>query len=110
MNRRILCVDDNPEICDLIPLILDRFDVLTAFSVEEGRRALAAESFDLIISDIHLPDGKGTTFLDFPVPVIIISGDWLGGWSDELVRAAGVVYKGKDFVNSLSESVTDILD
>jgi EAL domain-containing protein (putative c-di-GMP-specific phosphodiesterase class I) len=54
-----------------------------AFEVESGRQAIAAlesESFDVIISDIHMPDGDGLVLLrevrrvDLDVPVILMSG------------------------------------
>lgn len=39
------------------------FDVTTAASVAEGRRRIAGEGYDLVLSDLRLPDGDGIDLL-----------------------------------------------
>jgi CheY-like chemotaxis protein len=60
--KRILCVDDEPEILEIIKfdLELDGYTVVTASSVEEALRKLSEQAFDLVLSDVKMPglDGK----------------------------------------------------
>jgi two-component system KDP operon response regulator KdpE len=64
---RILAVDDDPANRMLIRAILVRADdpalrgagVLEAATLAEARRILASETIDLLLLDVHLPDGLG---------------------------------------------------
>jgi EAL domain-containing protein (putative c-di-GMP-specific phosphodiesterase class I) len=78
----VLVVDDDPTLRRMLTRLLKRagFDVA---DVETGRRALAAlesKRFDVIVSDIHMPDGDGLELLrsvrriDLDIPVILMSG------------------------------------
>jgi two-component system response regulator VicR len=60
-KRRILCVEDEPEMIDLIRLILERrgFEVLGAVGGEEGLEAIRREKPDLILLDLMMPDVDG---------------------------------------------------
>ena len=90
MNRRvrgqprILVVDDEPDLLELLELTLSRMglDTTRAESVEEAIRLLDKEPFDLCLSDMRLPDGEGLRVvehitqkaLDVPVAVITAFG------------------------------------
>ncbi len=58
---RILMVDDHEDTSSALKRLLVRFgyDVQLANSVQSALEAAATEPFDLIISDIGLPDGSG---------------------------------------------------
>lgn len=58
---RILMVDDHEDTSSALKRLLVRFgyDVQLANSVQTALEAAASEPFDLIISDIGLPDGSG---------------------------------------------------
>ena len=77
MRRKILLVEDTPELNDIIALYLEEegFAVQCAYSIEDTVQALSKEAFDLIILDINLPDGDGLLFEDLrqtsTVPVIL---------------------------------------
>jgi DNA-binding response OmpR family regulator len=60
-KRRILCIEDEPEMIDLIRLILERkgFEVLGAVGGEEGLDAIRREKPDLILLDLMMPDVDG---------------------------------------------------
>jgi CheY-like chemotaxis protein len=59
--HKVLLVDDNAETLRTIAMVLrsSGFDVRTAESVESAFEALRLEHFNLLVSDIGLPDGSG---------------------------------------------------
>lgn len=56
-----LLVDDEPEICELLRVMLRRNGTQchVAHSLAEGRAALANSIFDAVFVDVNLPDGLG---------------------------------------------------
>jgi two-component system response regulator VicR len=60
-KRRILCIEDEPEMIDLIRLILERkgFEVLGAIGGQEGLDAVRRERPDLVLLDLMMPDVDG---------------------------------------------------
>ena len=64
-DARILLVDDEPDLLELLALTLQRMglDTATALTVEDARRRLLSERFDLCLSDMRLPDGDGLDLL-----------------------------------------------
>lgn len=60
-KNRVLVVDDDVEILTMLSdfLVAQGFDVLKAASLGEFRKTIEAETVDLIILDIMLPDGSG---------------------------------------------------
>src|SRR6185503_20140577 len=59
--RRILCIDDEPEMIDLIRLILSRkgFEVSGATGGEAGIYKVREEKPDLVLLDLMMPDMDG---------------------------------------------------
>jgi DNA-binding response OmpR family regulator len=80
-KAKVLCVEDNPDECDLVRAILDGFDVVCVPTIADARRDLRNQDFDLLLVDEHLPDGSGLSLCremqasGMKVPVIVISGD-----------------------------------
>jgi two-component system, chemotaxis family, chemotaxis protein CheY len=64
----ILIIDDEPKICMLIKLFLERTErfksIVTAPSVSVALMKIRNEDFDLVIVDYNLPDKNGTAFID----------------------------------------------
>jgi DNA-binding NtrC family response regulator len=63
--KRILVVDDEPSMRDMLGIMLrrERYDVLTAASRAEAAQAMARRGVDLVITDLRLPDGDGIEVL-----------------------------------------------
>ena len=61
----ILVIDDEPDLCTLYELTLLRqgYRVETAASVAQALEQLARQGFDLVITDMRLPDGLGLQIL-----------------------------------------------
>ncbi|MBL8951318.1 MAG: response regulator [Myxococcaceae bacterium] len=59
--RRILIVDDQPEVCSLVSKVLKRlsYEVLTAFTGEDALEVMKKEQVDLLIVDKNLPRMHG---------------------------------------------------
>src|SRR5512143_1100486 len=60
-QKRILCIEDEPEMIDLIRLILGRrgFEVLGAAGGKAGLDSVRAEHPDLVLLDLMMPDKDG---------------------------------------------------
>ena len=81
---KVLVVDDEPDLLELLELTLSRMglDTTRAQSVEEAIRMLDGHGFDLCLTDMRLPDGEGLRVvehitekgLDVPVAVITAYG------------------------------------
>jgi two-component system response regulator PilR (NtrC family) len=61
MSGRILVVDDEPSLRELLRIVLESegYTVNEAASYEEATHRLASEQYNLVICDIFLPDGNG---------------------------------------------------
>jgi EAL domain-containing protein (putative c-di-GMP-specific phosphodiesterase class I) len=81
-RHRVLIVDDESQICGLLVRLLpeERYDAAAVQSSAEALRLLQEEEFDLVISDIRMPDLDGVGLLRavrqryLDVPVILITG------------------------------------
>jgi two-component system response regulator PilR (NtrC family) len=80
-NPRALVVDDEPDIRELLTITLERMGlgVAAVGSTGEARKLLGGERFDLVLTDMRLPDGNGLDLLEwiqthrFGVPVAVIT-------------------------------------
>jgi len=63
--RRVLFVDDDPMILDVLRVLLARedFEVHTARSPDDGRRILAEKPIDVLVVDAHMPRTSGVDLL-----------------------------------------------
>ena len=65
--RRVLVVDDEEALRDVLSLLLSRegYDVTTAQSGEEAVERLEAASFDAVLSDVRMPGMGGLALVDW---------------------------------------------
>ena len=65
MNERILVVDDEKAIADLVGIYLTKegFDVQVAYSGADAAKAILEQEFDLALLDVMLPDIDGLELL-----------------------------------------------
>ena len=80
-----LIVDDEPDICELLGLTLERMEVDShaAHDLHEARALLGSHRFDLCLTDMRLPDGDGIDLVrhiqshhpDLPTAVITAHGN-----------------------------------
>lgn len=113
-KKRILHVEDDESTLLMIQSVIgDLGELVQTNSIEEARRLLDSESFNLVLLDFTLPDGSGQvllrhlrTLIDSPT-VIVLSGH-------ELVRdipgVAKVLTKGRYQLKDLIAYVKEILE
>ena len=65
MTGRILVVDDEPNLQELLRIVLEGegYSVRQAFTYRDATALLAHQDFDLVVCDIVLPDGNGLDLL-----------------------------------------------
>src|SRR5882757_6407882 len=77
----VLIVDDEPDLCELLSITLQRMDLdpRTANNIAAAQRMLKTEEFDLCLTDMQLPDGDGLELVQWiqqyapHVPVAVIT-------------------------------------
>jgi len=83
--KKVLIVDDEVDICELIEITLMRMDISSQFALNltDAKILLDSEDFDLCLTDMNLPDGNGIelvehvqkNFSDIPIAVITAHGN-----------------------------------
>jgi two-component system response regulator PilR (NtrC family) len=66
-DARVLIVDDEPDLVELVALTLARMGLksVAAGKLLDAQQLLLAESFDLVLCDMRLPDGDGLDLLEW---------------------------------------------
>ena len=120
---RILIIDDDYSIRKILRLLLERegYDVFEAPDGDVGLKIQEAESVDLVITDIFMPEKEGLeTILEFKtglidIKIIAISGGGLRGTDPNLVlgiakeMGADRILNKPISVKNLLETVSEIL-
>ncbi|MEK7723511.1 MAG: response regulator [Acidobacteriota bacterium] len=79
-KKKILCVEDHEDTCELIAFILSDYEVVFTESIENSLNLFSKVDFDLCILDNWLIDGLGTDLcsqiksIKPEIPVIFASG------------------------------------
>jgi UTP--glucose-1-phosphate uridylyltransferase len=81
MTRRVLVIDDDAAMCDLLESGLRKrsYEVTTALSTEDAKSALAAKEFDVAVTDLKLGGEDGLALCQYIVenrpqtPVIVVT-------------------------------------
>ena len=84
MKPTALVVDDEPHICELLSITLERMDITTrtCTDVASAKTSLGGSTYDLCLTDMRLPDGDGLELVEWmqrevpgtPVAVITAHG------------------------------------
>jgi CheY-like chemotaxis protein len=106
VKRRILVVEDHDDTLRSMKLLLTRlgYEVLAAENMTQALRIAREEHFDILLSDIGLPDGSGLELLKRlrsirEVPALALSGFGMdediersrdAGFSDHLTKPVSI--------------------
>jgi len=103
---RILHVDDDPQLADMVVTFLeredDRFVVETASDAGEGLTRLDSSQFDCVVSDYDMPGRNGIEFLeavraDYPdLPFLLFTGKGSEEVASEAISAGVTDYLQKE--------------
>ena len=65
--KNVLIIDDEPDICELIEITLNRMglDTRSAGNLAEAYNLINSEAFDLCLTDMRLPDGDGIEMVQY---------------------------------------------
>ena len=84
-KKRVLIVDDEPDICELLEITLGRMglDSNSALNYADAISLIDNEDFDLCLTDMRLPDGDGIQLVEYcqknksglPIAVITAHGN-----------------------------------
>ncbi len=109
---RVLIVDDEPGLIDVLEHTLKALDcdVTVANSHAQAKRKLVGETFELLVTDVHLPDGDGLSLLATlrrhqPIATaIVITGEPSVDRAITALRGGAVDFLSKPFSH---EQITD---
>lgn len=82
MASKILVIDDDTSFCVMLKTFLQKkgYEVTNAFTAKEAEEAIKNQSFDVVLTDIRLPDSDGIQILksikevSFSTQVILMTG------------------------------------
>ena len=120
IRGRVLIVDDNPDVAAMLAEMLGDagYQVQTATSARAALLRVDAEPFDLILSDVRMPQMDGPAFYrdlaerhpDLARRVIFVTGDLLTTDAAEFLVQSGVPSLGKPFtLSELNDVVRRVL-
>jgi CheY-like chemotaxis protein len=115
MDRKILIVDDNPNMSSLLAEMLEVFDYnsIRATNGEEAVHLVEENDIDLVITDMRMPKMSGLDLLQVikekkpKLPVVVISGYALDEEGDSLLSELADGFLSKPF--KMAE-IEDLLD
>lgn len=116
-RKRVLCVDDKGDDCELFSFILSQagYEVELAQSIRAALQLLECNQFNLCLLDLSLPDGSGFEVLEkiqsinSTMPIIVCSGDARNTTRIEVMQAGAQAFFTKpiDF-DSLIKTIAQI--
>lgn len=98
MGKRILVVDDEPMLCEILKdfLEMDHYQVDQASGGRQAFEMICKSHYDCVISDVRMPNGDGTELaqkifaMAAPRPKVFLTTGF-SEISDEQAEAIGVV-------------------
>jgi DNA-binding response OmpR family regulator len=97
-RRRILCVEDNQDTCEVVGFIFREYEMVFAGTIGDAIPYIENELFDLYMLDNWLPDGSGVQLcrkiraLRPDSPIVFTSAVGMRGDIDEALSAGADRY------------------
>jgi CheY-like chemotaxis protein len=116
-KKRILCVDDHSDICELVGTVLQDYEIVSAYSMADALKQATAEKFALYLLDYHLPDGTGLELclllrgFDSDTPILFATGTSSITETQVITAGAqGLIRKNLSFTDELTARVDKLLN
>jgi CheY-like chemotaxis protein len=119
INRRILVVEDEPTLRALVRRRAERagLHVLEAATRAQGIALAILERPDLILLDLHLPDGSGTEVIEqlkanpltARIPIVAWSGSDVEEGDAAAMRAGAIAYFEKGDLKGIVSRILALL-
>jgi CheY-like chemotaxis protein len=115
-TKRVLCVDDNPDTCELVSVTLKGWNVVAEHSHSEGLRRAAGEKFNLILLDYHLPDGTGIDLcrkirlFDVSTPILLVTVTHTITHDDVIAAGGQGVFRKDHLIHLLPVAIANSLE
>ena len=112
IGKKILIVDDEPDILGVLEDILDMCTVVKAATFEEGKTLLESQTFDIAILDIMGVDGYGLLEIATSknIPAVMLTAHAFS--PDNLVKTikeGAASYIPKEEISHIAEYLIDVL-
>ena len=111
-DKKILVVDDEPDILGVLEELLDMCNIVTAASFEEAKTKLESEDFDVVVLDIMGVDGYGLLEIANRrnIPALMLTAHAFT--PDNLVKSikeGAASYIPKEEITRITEFLADVL-
>lgn len=110
MTLQILLIEDNPDHIELVQRAFEQGNhlLVVVASLAEAQQRLDEQSFDLIICDLLLPDGRGDELLvagadGLTLPVVLMTG-----YGDERAAVSALKSGALDYVAKTPATLLDL--
>ncbi len=112
-GKKVLAVDDEPDVLEVLSELLDACEVTTASSYEEAVSLLTSQDFDIAILDIMGVDGYGLLEIANreKIPAVMLTAHAFS--ADNLVRTireGAYSYIPKEEMNDIAAYLVDALE
>ncbi len=111
-GKKVLVVDDEPDILEVVKELLNMCEVVTASSFERARKLLESLQFDLVIVDIMGIDGCGLLKLAAhkKMPTVMLTAHaWTPGNLVRSIKEGAVSYLPKEELTNITDYLNDVL-
>ncbi|RUR85039.1 hypothetical protein PCC6912_11550 [Chlorogloeopsis fritschii PCC 6912] len=118
IKKRILCIDDSQDNCELLSFILDDagYETETVQSVTDGLRIAQSGEFNLYLIDLYFWDGTGFELIerirtfDQLTPIVVCSGDVRDSVQEEVMRVGVQAFLTKPIdPDQVARTIAEIL-
>jgi DNA-binding response OmpR family regulator len=116
-KKRILCVENHEDTCELISLILSDYEVIFSKTITNSIELFKTQSFNLCILDSLLDDGHGLNLcqqilaLNSKTPIIFASGVAQTQEIEKALEAGAKAYLVKPYnLDELQQIVKELIN
>ena len=111
-GKKVLVVDDEPDILEVLEELLDMCDVVTASTFEQAKQLLESRKFDIAILDIMGVDGYGLLNISNKknIPAVMLTAHAFT--ADNLVKTikeGAYSYIPKEEISDITDYLVDAL-